>query len=175
MTKPFRSLRGSLRVSPSFSENEMKTASDIPWLVKAQGYIGIKGATDLKINPLVVKFFREAEEIPNDPDEPGIGITHVAWCAAFVGAVLKECGLPHTGSLLALSYVDYGQKLEEPLVGAIATKKREGGGHVFFVSSFDKKFIYGLGGNQHDEVSIERFPRSQIVSYSWPVGVEIPS
>ena len=54
MTKPFRSLRGSLRVSPSFSKNEMKTASDIPWLVKAQSYIGIKGATDLKINPLVV-------------------------------------------------------------------------------------------------------------------------
>ena len=75
-----------------------------------------------------------------------------------MGAVLKECGLPHTGSLLALSYVDYGQKLEEPMVGAIATKKREGGGHVFFVSSFDKKFIYGLGGNQHDEVSIVEVP-----------------
>ena len=92
-------------------------------------------------------------------------------------AVLKECGLPHTGSLLALSYVDYGQKLEEPLVGAIATKKREGGGHVFFVSLVSiKKYIYGLGGNQNDEVTIETVPsQSNNQRIAWPYGVPLPA
>ena len=49
----------------------MKTASDIPWMVKAQSYIGVKGAVNLTINPLVVRFFREAEKKKaHDPDEP---------------------------------------------------------------------------------------------------------
>ena len=60
------------------------------------------------------------------------------------------------------------------MVGAIATKKRNGGGHVFFVVSFDAKYVYGLGGNQNDQVSIARFPRSVINSYCWPAGVPIP-
>jgi uncharacterized protein (TIGR02594 family) len=87
---------------------------------------------------------------------------------------LDEAGLPHTGSLLALSYAKYGQKLTKPMVGCIATKKRNGGGHVFFVVSFDAKYVYGLGGNQNDQVSIARFPRSVINSYCWPAGVPIP-
>ena len=72
----------------------------------------------------------------------------------------------------------YGQKLEGPMVGAIGVKHRAGKGrvgHVFFVASFDDKYIYGLGGNQNDEVTIERFPRKDIISYSWPEGVAIPA
>ena len=158
----------------------MKTAFDLPWLQKAQSYIGVKGTIDLKINPVVVKFFREAEEKANDPDEPDIGKSHVAWCAAFVGAVLKECNLPHTGTLLALDYVPpiYGQKLKGPMVGAIGVKHRTGKGrigHVFFIASFDDKYVYGLGGNQNDEVTIKRFSRKAVVSYVWPNGVPLPA
>ena len=158
----------------------MKIASDVPWLVKAQDYIGVKGAIDLKINPTVIKFFKEAETKGKDDDEADIGVRHVPWCAAFVGAVLKECGIKNTGTLLALDYVPpiYGQKLIQPIVGAIGVKKRPGVGrvgHVFFVVGFDFKYVYGLGGNQDDEVSIERFPRGNILSYCWPEGVKIPT
>jgi uncharacterized protein (TIGR02594 family) len=143
--------------------------TDLSWMKIAAKYIGLHEGTSLKANPAVVKFFKEAghPEIKNDHTTP--------WCAAFVGAVLQEAGLPHTGSLLALSYAKYGQKLDKPIVGCIATKKRVGGGHVFFVMSFDDKYIYGLGGNQNDQVSIERFPRSVIYSYCWPTDVAIPN
>jgi len=146
----------------------MKNITDLPWMKIASKYIGLHEGTSTKANPKVVKFFAEADhpEIKNDHTTP--------WCAAFVGAVLDEAGLSHTGSLLALSYAKYGQKLTKPMVGCIATKKRNGGGHVFFVVSFDAKYVYGLGGNQNDQVSIARFPRSVINSYCWPAGVPIP-
>lgn len=147
----------------------MKNISDLPWMVIANKYIGLHEGTSLKANPTVVKFFGESghPEIKNDHTTP--------WCAAFIGAVLQEAGLKNTGSLLALSYSKYGKKLDKPIVGCIATKKRKGGGHVFFVMAFDDKYIYGLGGNQSDQVSIERFPRSVIFTYSWPEGVDMPT
>jgi uncharacterized protein (TIGR02594 family) len=146
----------------------MNNITELPWMTIAAKYIGLHEGTDLKANPTVIKFFQECNhsEIKNDHTTP--------WCAAFVGAVLKEVGLPNTGSLLALSYSKYGKPLSKPVVGAIATKKRKGGGHVFFVASFDDKYVYGLGGNQNDQVSIARFPRSVIYTYSWPANVEIP-
>lgn len=143
--------------------------SDLPWMNIAAKYIGLHEGTDLKANPEVLKFFQESKhsEIKNDHKTP--------WCAAFVGAVLAEAGLPNTGTLWALDYAKYGQKLDKPIVGCIATKKRNGGGHVFFVASFDDKYIYGLGGNQNDQVSIARFDRKTIHSYTWPSGVDIPT
>ena len=147
----------------------MKSIQDLPWIVKAQSYLGLHEGTSLKANKTVLKFFQEAghAEIKNDHTTP--------WCAAFVGAILKESGLQNTGSLLALSYSKFGQRLEHPIAGCIATKKRRGGGHVFFVVAFDAKYVYGLGGNQNDQVSIERFPRKAIFSYCWPPGQAIPA
>lgn len=146
----------------------MKNINDLPWMVIAQKYIGLKEGTALKANPTVVKFFADSghPEIKNDATTP--------WCAAFIGAVLKEAGLPNTGTLWALHYAKYGKKLDGPVVGAIATKKRKGGGHVFFVMGFDDQYVYGLGGNQNDQVSIARYPRSVIFSYNWPANVDVP-
>ena len=146
----------------------MSNITKVPWMVIASKYIGLHEGTSLKANPAVVKFFQESKhpEIKNDHTTP--------WCAAFVGAVLAEAGLPNTGTLWALDYAKYGQKLDKPIVGAIATKKRVGGGHVFFIASFDDKYVYGLGGNQNDQVSIARFDRKVIYAYTWPTGVKIP-
>jgi hypothetical protein len=67
-----------------------------------------------------------------------------------------------------------GQPLKGPALGAIATKVRDGGGHVFFVVGWDATRVYGLGGNQSDQVSIAAFPRNVIHSYTWPPGVPLP-
>lgn len=139
------------------------------WLQIARKYIGVHEGDGLHNNPTVMKFFVEAghAEVRNDHTTP--------WCAAFVGAVLKESGLPNTGTLWALDYARYGQKLAGPAIGAIGTKTRNGGGHVFFVAGFDRNFIYALGGNQNDRVCIERIPRAAIHSYAWPPGLPLPA
>lgn len=138
-----------------------------PWLAIARSYIGLHEGTALHANPKVMKFFVEAghAEVKNDHLTP--------WCAAFVGAVLKESGLPNTGTLWALDYARYGTKLDHPVIGAIGTKTRNGGGHVFFVVGFDKSSVWALGGNQNDQVCIERIPRSVIHSYAWPPGIPV--
>ena len=142
-----------------------------PWIDIARTYLGVHEGDGLHSNPKVLKFFLEAghAEVHNDHTTP--------WCAAFVGAVLHEAGLPNTGTLWALDYAKYGQKipLDKPAIGAIATKTRHGGGHVFFVVGFDKSRVWGLGGNQNDRVCVETFPRSVIHSLSWPPGVPLPT
>jgi uncharacterized protein (TIGR02594 family) len=141
-----------------------------PWMVIAQSYIGIHEGDGLHSNPKVIKFFIEAghAEVKNDHTTP--------WCAAFVGAVLAEAHLPTTGTLWALDYAKYGQRIptNHPVVGAIGTKHRAGGGgHVFFVAGFDKSWIYALGGNQGDKVCIEKIARAELFSLCYPPGVLI--
>lgn len=138
------------------------------WIAQARKYIGLHEGPGAADNPKVVRFYALA-------GHPEIKHDSVPWCAGFVGGVLAECGIKPTGTLWALDYARWGQKLKTPAVGAIATKKRNGGGHVFFVVGFDKDFVSALGGNQGDAVSIVKYPRSVIHSYSWPAGEPLPA
>lgn len=139
-----------------------------PWLVVARSYLGTHEAPGAKDNPKIVELY----ELSGHPE-----VEHdaVPWCAAFVGACLRKSGLPSTGTLRAIDYAGYGDRLASPVVGAIATKKRDGGGHVFFVVDFDETQIWGLGGNQSDSVNVARYSRSVIHSVSWPHGVPLPA
>jgi uncharacterized protein (TIGR02594 family) len=137
----------------------------------ARTYLGVARGT-LHKNPKVIEFYAEA-------GHPEIKDDHVSYCAAFVGAILKECNLPHTGTLLALDYAKYGQHLTKPAIGAIFTMHRPGftgAGHTGFVADFDDTHISSLGGNQGSthKVCIDRIARSAINSYSWPPGVPLP-
>jgi uncharacterized protein (TIGR02594 family) len=139
------------------------------WLDLARRQIGVHEGDGVHSNPTVIKFFIEAghAEVKNDHTTP--------WCAAFVGAMLHESGITPTGTLWALDYAKWGQRIDGPAIGAIATKKRLGGGHVFFVAAFDASHVWALGGNQNDRVGIERIPRSAIYSYTWPPGEPLPA
>ena len=141
--------------------------SEPNWLTIAKTYLGLEEGEDEADNPKVVAFYAKA-------GHPEIKHDAVPWCAAFVGGVLAEAGLKGTGSLWALDYARWGKRLSRPAVGAIATKKRNGGGHVFFVAGFDDETIYALGGNQGDCVCIEPIARTRVFSYAWPAGAPDP-
>ena len=142
------------------------------WLKQARKYIGLHERSGAEDNPEVVRFYALA-------GHPEVKHDSVPWCAAFVGAVLAECGIKGTGTLWALDYAKWGQKLVEPKIGAIATKRRHTAsgalaGHVFFVAGISKTHVTALGGNQADSVCMEIIPKSEIRSYSWPPGEEFP-
>ncbi|MBG0811960.1 TIGR02594 family protein [Methylosinus sp. H3A] len=124
-----------------------------PWLAIARSYIGTHEGVGARDNPVVLEMYRLA-------GHPEIRHDSVAWCTAFVGACLAEAGQDGTGTLWALDYAKWGQSLLSPIVGAIATKKRTGGGHTFFVTDFDAKTVWGCGGNQGNQVSIVPYARS---------------
>ena len=142
-----------------------------PWLALARADLGTREGAGKANNPDVLEYFRDA-------GFPGIREDSVAWCAAFVGAMLERSGHKPSGNLAARSYEAWGVGLREPALGAIATKKRGGStwqGHVFFVVGANRESVFGLGGNQDDAVTVGTFKRSEITAFRWPAGLPLPA
>lgn len=97
------------------------------------------------------------------------------WCASFVGWCLEQAGLKSTGSAVARSYETWGVALEKPVLGAIVTFTRAGGGHVgFYMGARDGKWLI-LGGNQSNRVSIAAYDPNRMTAIRWPAGVPLPN
>ena len=144
-------------------------AAELPWMKIARGYLGereIKGPDD---NARIVELFAKAGHAWVKDDE-------TAWCAAFVGGVLAQAGLPGTGSLAARSYEGWGLALTGPVYGCVGVKTRAGGaawqGHVGFVVGANEREVILLGGNHGDAVSIAAFPRKDFTAFRYPPGFD---
>jgi uncharacterized protein (TIGR02594 family) len=113
-------------------------------------------------NPKIVSYFAEVGHSWVKDDE-------TAWCAAFVGAMLKRAGLPHTGKLNARSYLDWGNPIaiEDAKPGDIAIFSRGNPngwqGHVAFVDRMHKDHIDVLGGNQSNQVNVRSYPKQRLL------------
>ena len=109
---------------------------------------------------LMGKVFEIPGEVNNqliqDMHETVSGVRHsdeTPWCASAIGYLLSSIGLPHTNSMLARSYIGYGEKitLEEAEPGDIVVFERGNSswkGHVGLYMSHDLDGILVLGGNQ---------------------------
>lgn len=102
-------------------------------------------------NPKVVAYFQ-------DSGHPGVKDDETAWCAAFVGAMLKRAGSVGTGQLTARSYLKWGAEVprSEARPGDIVVLKRGNSswqGHVGFFVQDNGKSITILGGNQSNAVN----------------------
>lgn len=137
------------------------------WLRIARTYMGLHEGIGASDNPRVVSMYAAC-------GHPEVKHDSVAWCAAFVGAMLAEAGFKGTGTLWALDYLKWGVALPGPVLGAIGAKHRNGGGHTFFVAGATPEYILALGGNQDDQVCIEAIPRADVDGYRYPAGVPVP-
>lgn len=119
------------------------------------GIAEIKGE---KHNPEVLRYFHDIGHKWVLDDETG-------WCAAFVNWCLLQAGVKGTGKLNAKSFVDWGEEVKTPVPGDIAVFDRGGAfGHVGFFIRQTSKYIYLLGGNQGDCVSIVKEDISKLIS-----------
>lgn len=139
---------------------------DPKWLSLARGETGVREGAGGADNPRVVAYFRDA-------GFPQVTHDATAWCAAFVGAMLKRADVKPLGSLWALDAAKWGVGLAQPQYGCIGVKRRDGGGHVGFVVGANAKEIFMLGGNQGDAVGIASFPRAQFVAFRWPANIAL--
>jgi uncharacterized protein (TIGR02594 family) len=93
------------------------------------------------------------------------------WCARFMNLVLQHSGYKGTGSDMASSFAQYGQRISGPQVGAIAVMGRRGGGHVGIITGIDASgnpiMISGNNGNRVREAPISR---GRIYTYVMPTG-----
>lgn len=142
--------------------------NDAPWMQIAESYLGVREVRGDE-NPVILKFFREA-------GHPEIKEDEVAWCSAFVNAVLYEAGLRGTQNLMAKSFLrwDGGDKVTQPRFGDIAVfnrgKPNSGLGHVTFVVKADANTVTCLGGNQGQvgEVNVDIASRARLVGFYRP-------
>lgn len=135
-----------------------------PWLTQARKYLGQREIPGPRHNAFILRLWGLIRATYRDDETP--------WCAGFVGGVLEEVGLRSTRSASSLSYLTWGDKLSGPVEGAIAVKRRKGGGHVTFVAGSDGKGgLWCIGGNQSDAVTLALYPAAVFEAFRWPSGV----
>lgn len=154
-------------------EKSSKDIATPPWLDTAIANIGIaEGPGDKVDNPVVLAMAKTCGG--------NIAKTYVhdsiPWCKMFVEYCLAKNGLHGNDTLWALDSAKIGTKLSGAAFGAIACKKRTGGGHTFIIGGKDKNGkLVGIGGNQKDRVSRATFDPAEIVSFNWPNGYPLPT
>ena len=134
------------------------------WLAAAWAEFGVREISGAGDSADVLSYYKEA-------GHPTIKHDEVAWCAAFAGAMLKRADVSGSGSLLARSYLGWGEPVETARLGAIAVLERgsdSGAGHVGFVVGAAGTRIFLLGGNQGDAVSVAAFDAGRVIGYRWP-------
>jgi uncharacterized protein (TIGR02594 family) len=150
-------------------EPPAKDPEATPWVQKAKSYVGTREIRGPKHNPLVVALW-SLGKVPlsvNDDETP--------WCAAFISAVLELAGIKSARTGWARSYLNWGQRIPGPAVGAIVVFSRGSGGHVGIVMGRDQNNnLMVLGGNQSDSVNIAPFARRRVLGYRWPPGYQKP-
>lgn len=134
------------------------------WLREAWREFGQAERAGARANPRIVAMFRDA-------GHPKVTRDEVAWCAAFVGACLERSGAASTRSLMARSYLQWGEPLSAPRAGAVAVLSRGRNaalGHVgFWLGETDRDVVL-LGGNQGNAVSVARYPKARLLGFRWP-------
>lgn len=150
--------------------NSARAESDhpLPWMAEAYGAMGLHETRD---NRDLRAFLRSDGGTLGDPSQ-------FPWCGDFVHTCLR-LGLPAEkfqgrvgeNPYLARNWLDFGIECG-PSVGAIGVVHRGDPnsiyGHVFFYVGEDDDFIYALGGNQSNAVTITRIKKSRLLGYRWP-------
>lgn len=113
---------------------------------------------------------------------PEVKADSTAWCAAFGGAMLIRGGFRGSGSLLARSYLDYGDAVptRKAKRGDIAVFKRGNStwqGHVAFVLKVVGEVVWIIGGNQSLQntdgaVTVSSRPASSLLGIRRPSAAD---
>ena len=117
-------------------------------------------------NPKVVAYFK-------DSGNPGVTNDETAWCAAFVGAMLRRAGVKSTGALNARSYLDWGTPVDRKNAqpGDVVIFKRGNSswqGHVAFFVKDRGALIDVLGGNQSNAVNVKGYQAAALLDIRRP-------
>lgn len=141
--------------SPSKDED----AIPLIWRI-ASAEIGVKEIKGAQHNPRILEYHQATSLQATDDETP--------WCAAFVSWCIELAGGTSTRSAAARSYLGWGVRVERPQVGDVVVLKRgtkPWQGHVGFFSGYENEYVWVLGGNQGDEVSVKPYPVSDVLGY----------
>lgn len=100
----------------------------------------------------------------------------IPWCGLFMAVVAKRAGkeVP-SGSLWAMNWANFGERVLYPMLGDVLTFKRPTGGHVGIYVGEDTEAYHVLGGNQSNAVTITRISKNRVYSKTRPKYSVLPT
>jgi uncharacterized protein (TIGR02594 family) len=113
-------------------------------------------------NPDVLKYFAECgfETVKDD---------ETSWCSAFICWCTQKAGYEPTNSLVARSWLEWGEVVPSPMLGDVTVLWRSDPhgwqGHVGLFIKLKNNQLWLLGGNQGNKVCIEQYPVKQLLGY----------
>ena len=143
-----------------------KPKSEPMHLVIARAELGVAEIVGNQHNPRILEYHKTTTL--------GASSDEVSWCASFANWCLEKSYKTGTKSALARSFLGWGMivKDEDVELGDIVVLKRgkePWQGHVGFFISRDETFVYILGGNQSNKVSIAKYDLKDVLGYRRPV------
>ena len=126
-------------------------------LVQAMKLLGTKEFIGKENNPVILEW----------ADELNLRSVYTAdsipWCGLFIAYCCHAAGLEVVSKpLWALSWANWGNPSDTPMLGDVLTFKRDGGGHVGIYVGEDTTHYHVLGGNQGDTVSFSRIAKTRL-------------
>ena len=132
------------------------------WVKTAMKEVGVTEITGQEHNDRIVDYHKISG---------GFSTDEIPWCGSFVNWVMFKSGFKSTVSYpaRAKSWLKFGKSSQEPVIGSIAVKSRQGGGHVCFVIGEDSNGnLLCLGGNQNNEVNIKAYSKDVFLDFRVP-------
>ena len=137
----------TLIIMAGFAFNPPDANASIKRYTIAKSYIGLKEGTKAANKSM------------------GVDTRRVPWCGYFISKVVKRAGAkPVKGYPRALSWKHHGRsvKISNARKGDIVVIGTARGHHVTIFSHKDKRYIYGIGGNQSNSVKLSRYRISSV-------------
>jgi len=147
-----------------------KQKFDVPdYAYEAFKEIGVKEIQGDGSNPEVEKYHSVAGLSWAKDDIP--------WCGSFIAYCMSKANIDFIevkNPASSLSWFKFGKKVDMPYYGALCIKTRKGGGHITMSIgiSEDRRYFYGLGGNQDDKVCIHKYPISIFKGFRLPYNTK---
>lgn len=141
-----------------------------PWIENVRQHIGLQEVRD---NKKLRDYLDSDGSTVGDPAK-------IPWCGDLVATALAltlpEEPLPGN-PYWALNWAPWGRAVPAGMVplGAVGTKSRDGGGHVFFVVGHDATHLHALGGNQSNSICIILIAKADCNGLRWPSTYPLPS
>lgn len=162
----------NLRVAASQLLAPITVSSDqkaIPkWLAIAFSEVGQAELPGDQHNQRIVDYLRSTGLADSQ------GGDEIPWNAAFANWAMTQSGTkgPSTGSATARAWLNWGNKIDIPRLGAIAVFQREnsphGGGSVCFFVAETPDQVLCVGGNFLNSVRLMALSKRNLVGYRWP-------
>jgi len=133
--------------------------------------VGLKEVGTLEVigggsNPRI-EYYHKVAGLPWAKDQ-------VPWCGSAMAYVFnKAINKVPRNPARALSWSYFGIAIDRPIVGCVAIKHRDGGGHCGIVLAVRGAYLLLLGGNQTDAFNIKKYRVSSFDWFRYPKGQSI--